>query len=251
MLCADPIKLVVLHTDPLASAGLSVIFADCPDLDVQKAPPRSYHDHHRPWWQLQGGVDVVVSDYQSGVELASQIARRSCSEKAPKVMVIAGIDREWEIRTALEHGVRGYLLTGCSVDELIAGVRSVHRGVRHLSPQVAACLAESISVERLTMREEEVLRLVVQGQCNKVIGRQLGIAVGTVKSHLKSTFAKLGVESRTQAIAVVERRGLFCRARSLSTMAGPPGAARSSRVPLFGEPTARESHPEYAMARSN
>ncbi|MEO9063630.1 MAG: LuxR C-terminal-related transcriptional regulator [Burkholderiaceae bacterium] len=66
-----------------------------------------------------------------------------------------------------------------------------------------------MSVEPLTAREEEVLRLVVEGLCNKSIGRRLDIAVGTVKSHLKSSFDKLDVCSRTQAMAAVERRGLL------------------------------------------
>ncbi len=106
-------------------------------------------------------------------------------------------------------GVRGYFLVGCTVDELAAGIRTAHRGAFHLSPQIASRLADSILFEALTAREEQVLRLVVEGHCNKAIGRQLGIAVGTVKSHLKSTFDKLRVESRTQAIVAVERRGLL------------------------------------------
>ena len=61
----------------------------------------------------------------------------------------------------------------------------------------------------MTARESEVLRLVVEGVGNKSIARRLTIAVGTVKSHLKAIFGKLSVESRTQAIAVAERRGLL------------------------------------------
>jgi DNA-binding NarL/FixJ family response regulator len=76
-----------------------------------------------------------------------------------------------------------------------------------------------MSVEPLTAREEQVLRLVVAGLCNKAIGRQLGIAVGTVKSHLKSAFEKLDVQSRTQAAAAVERRGLLRHA-------GTPGLSK-------------------------
>ena len=78
---------------------------------------------------------------------------------------------------------------------------------------MAGRLAESLALEPLTGREEEVLELVVQGLCNKAIGKRLGIAVGTVKSHLKSAFDKLDVESRTQAVAAVERRGLLRRSR--------------------------------------
>jgi DNA-binding NarL/FixJ family response regulator len=163
----------------------------------------------------------------------------------PKVLVIAGIDREWEIRSALERGVRGYLLVGCSLEELMEGVRVVHRGARYLSPQVATRLAESISLEPLTSREEEVLRLVVEGLCNKAVGRRLGIAVGTVKSHLKSTFDKLKVESRTQAIAVVERRGLLRQSQEQTRYVASSNCARVER---HGYPIALSPHehlPEY------
>ena len=66
-----------------------------------------------------------------------------------------------------------------------------------------------MSWESLTNREAEVLQLVADGLCNKVIAARLDIAVGTVKSHLKGVFEKLGVQSRTQAILAAERRGIL------------------------------------------
>ena len=205
----DRIRVLVVHHDPIAQAGLSAAFGRYPDLEVQCNVDPSVDlssTLQPPGWRI---ADVVVADYANGVALAMRQARGANGAASPKVMILAGLDREWEIRSALELGVRGYLMVGCALDELAAGVRAVHRGARHLSPQIAARLAESLSVEALTAREEDVLRLVVEGLCNKAIGRQLGIAVGTVKSHLKSTFDKLDVQSRTQAVAAVERRGLL------------------------------------------
>jgi DNA-binding NarL/FixJ family response regulator len=193
------IRIRVLHRDPVAHAGLSVAFNSRSDFEV--CGPTDAAQYH--------AADVVVADYSQGIALAETVANRRSHPMGPKVVVVAGIDREWEIRSALELGVHGYLLVGCSLEELVEGVRVVHQGARYLSPQVATRLAESISLEPLTSREEEVLRLVVEGLCNKAIGRRLGIAVGTVKSHLKSAFDKLNVESRTQAIAVAVRRGLL------------------------------------------
>jgi DNA-binding NarL/FixJ family response regulator len=196
---SNRIRILVLHRDAVAEAGLSAAFNNRSDFEVQGTRDP----------ELARDVDIVVADYPQGVACAAEFTPRGNPWRGPKVVVVAGIDREWEIRCALELGVRGYLLIGCSLEELVEGVRAVHRGARYLSPQVAARLAESFSLEALTSREEEVLRLVVEGLCNKAIGRRLGIAVGTVKSHLKSTFDKLNVESRTQAVAVVERRGLL------------------------------------------
>jgi DNA-binding NarL/FixJ family response regulator len=203
MSLVPPIRILVLHKDPVAHAGLSVAFNNRPEFEVYGAYESA----------LLRVADVLLADYSQGVALAETLAEQRHQSIAPKIVVIAGIDREWEIRSALERGVRGYLMVGCSLEELVEGVRVVHRGARYLSPQVATRLAESISLQPLTSREEEVLRLVVEGLCNKAIGRRLGIAVGTVKSHLKSAFDKLNVESRTQAIAVVERRGLLQRSQ--------------------------------------
>jgi DNA-binding NarL/FixJ family response regulator len=166
--------------------------------------------------------------------LAARAKRRAGTGDAYKVMIVASNNREWEIRSALECGVRGYLLIGCALDELAAGVRAVYRGVRYLSPQVAVRLAEILSGDSLTVREEEVLRLVVDGMGNKAIARRLGIAVGTVKSHLKGIFDKLNVESRTQAICAAERRGLLREVSQLSGAAVASEAPAGDRVRLTG-----------------
>ncbi len=129
---------------------------------------------------------------------------------------------EWrwrrESRTVPAHRP---ILAGCGLDALAGAVRAVHRGVRHLSPRVAARLADSLSSEPFTAREEEVLRLLVEGLSNKAIANRMEIASGTVKSHMKSIFDKLDVQSRVHAVAVVEKRGLLMR-RSAAPDVLPP-----------------------------
>jgi len=210
---ASPIRVLILHRDPVARAGLSVACGMYSDLEVLGASAPLDGETSLTLLQRHFASEVIVADYLTGVALARQVALHARSPGSPKVIVIAGVDREWEIRTALGEGVRGYFLVGCALDELAIGIRLVHRGTRYLSPEVAARLAESVSLEALTAREEDVLRLLVEGLSNKAIGRQLAIAVGTVKSHLKSAFDKLDVVSRTQASAVVQRRGLLRQPR--------------------------------------
>ncbi len=215
------IRILVLHDDPVTRAGLSAALGNFSDLEVLNAPVLNAPHRQQPDPSPGGAprpelAEVVVADHPNGVHLARLVARQENASGRPRVVVVAGVDREWEIRSALESGVRGYLLLGCAVDELAASVGAAHRGAFHLSAQIASRLADSISFEALTSREEQVLRLVVEGLCNKAIGRQLGIAVGTVKSHLKSTFDKLQVQSRTQAMVAVERRGLLGRRQNLA-----------------------------------
>lgn len=161
-------------------------------------------------------ADVVVADYERGVELAARGSRLPRAEDCFRIMVVASCDREWEVRSALE------------------------RGVRRLSPQVAQRLAESMSGETLTAREKEVLRLVVEGMGKKAIARRLDVAAGTVKSHLKGVFDKFNVESRTRAICATERRGL---PRDLSQRMGSAEPAQSVAGfrPRLTEPPARPS----------
>jgi DNA-binding NarL/FixJ family response regulator len=244
----DRIRVLVQHGDPVAQAGLSVAFSGYADFEIHNTPGPLDGEPAPLDWHARSCADVMVADYANGVTVATELARQSVSAATLKVVVVAGIDREWEIRSALERGVRGYLLVGCSLDELAAGVRAVHRGARHLSPQVAARLAESISVEPLTAREEEVLRLVVEGLCNKAIGKRLGIAVGTVKSHLKSTFDKLNVESRTQAVAAVERRGLLRQTRQLAHVHVGLASGPTARRPRAAGAWSSEHRAEYAMS---
>jgi DNA-binding NarL/FixJ family response regulator len=213
MSITDRIRVLVVHSDAVSLAGLSATFRKCPEFAIVNSDDELEGEpflHQSPArWQ----ADVVVADYEHGIDLADQIARYPASAVSCKVMIVASKDREWEIRRALERGVRGYLLVGCALTELAVGVHAVHKGLRHLSAGVAQRLAESLSGESLTPREESVLRLIVDGMGNKAIAKQLDIAVGTVKSHVKGVFNKLNVESRTQAVAAADRRGILCDAQ--------------------------------------
>jgi DNA-binding NarL/FixJ family response regulator len=231
---SNPIRVLVLHDDPVAREGLMSAFARYADMQVVGADDDDLDDEltlpHAP---ISRAADVVVADYEHGTELATLASRHA---GACKVLIVASNNREWEIRSALECGVRGYILVGCALDELATGVRAVFRGVRYLSPQVALRLAEILAGDALTAREEEVLRLVVEGMGNKAIARRLGIAIGTVKSHLKGIFDKLDVESRTQAICAAERRGLLREA--------PPRDRGAQRA----QPAGRQHHANEALA---
>lgn len=205
----DPIRIQIVHSDRLARAGLVGslgLFSDFLVFEAQcgtdqASPPGESKDDH-----------VVVADLEGAMNLVRRAAgtRRGLSE-LPPIVVVAGPDRERELKQALEGRIQGYLVSGFTVDELAESVRVVHRGARYLCRRAASRLAESIYFSALTEREEAVLELVVQGLCNKSVARQLGIAVGTVKSHLKSAYGKLFVGSRTQAVVVSERRGLLAR----------------------------------------
>jgi two-component system response regulator DesR len=209
------IRVNILHSDPVIAGGLASALRQHADIDVDDfrgctesafaSSPCSAH-----------AVHVVVADHEAGVAFAARCGERHShaggprtDAGAPAVLVIAARRTGWEIRHALEVGVRGYLLLGCPVDELVDAVRSLKLGLRHLGTEPARLLADSVAREALTPREDEVLRLLVEGHGNKAIANTLDIAVGTVKSHMKSIFGKLDAATRTAAVTLAARRGLL------------------------------------------
>jgi DNA-binding NarL/FixJ family response regulator len=153
--------------------------------------------------------DVAVADLRSGLAILDGGRRRRAQTRSPRVAIVANSDLEWQIRQAVECGAAAYMLLGATGEDLVGAVRSVHEGGCHLSPSIAAKLAQSLAAEPLTAREEEVLALVTEGLCNKRVAKRLDIGVGTVKTHLRAAFDKLQVSSRAQAAVMAKRRGIL------------------------------------------
>ncbi|MCG8347588.1 MAG: response regulator transcription factor [Chloroflexales bacterium] len=157
--------------------------------------------------------DVVLLDLRlphlSGIEVMNQTRAQ-----APHVrfLVLTTYDTDEYIGPALAAGARGYLLKDALPDELARAVQALMQGGAALEPSVAARVLgrmhENESVNDLSQRELEVLRLLVAGASNKGIAAQLNLSENTVKSHLSHIFSKLDVQSRAEAVAVALQRGL-------------------------------------------
>ena len=197
------IHVAVVHDNFLTRAGLTATFAACADMAVRAMDP---DDAELP------DCDVAVADLRSGLALLAAVRRRRPHARGPRVAIVADSDLEWQIREAVECGAAAYMLLGATGEDLVGAVRSVHEGGCHLSPSIAAKLAQSLAAEPLTAREEEVLALVTEGLCNKRVAKRLDIGVGTVKTHLRAAFDKLQVGSRAQAAVMVKRRGILRQA---------------------------------------
>lgn len=211
MLSNDKIRVLVLHQDPLISAGAVTALRQQADFEVIAGEPGSTSIESNIGHQPSQKADVIVADYNAGLEIMADTRREAVARGArpATVLIVTRCEGEYQIRRALELGVRGYLLLGCSLQELAEAVRALHRGSRYIDVVVAQHIAESVALERPTERETEVLRLLAIGHCNKSIALKLDIAVGTVKSHVKAILQKLDVATRTEAAAVADRRGLL------------------------------------------
>ena len=160
--------------------------------------------------------DVVVMDIRmpklNGIEATKQIKQQYPSIA---VLILTAFDTDQYIFALLEAGAAGYLLKGVHAYELIDAIRAVYAGESVLHPVIASRvirrvvspIPESKSVEPLSEREMEILKLAAKGISNKDIGEKLFVSPRTVQVHLGNIFHKLGVASRTEAVLFGLKRG--------------------------------------------
>jgi NarL family two-component system response regulator LiaR len=158
--------------------------------------------------------DVVLMDLMmpamDGVETT-----RALRTRFPAVQVIAltSFPEERLIQDVLEAGALSYLLKNVSADELSRAIRAAHAGRPTLAPEAAQALISKVTRPKpvghdLSAREREVLGLMVQGLRNPEIAERLVVARSTVKFHVSSILGKLGVQSRTEAVALAVQQRL-------------------------------------------
>ncbi|CAL9487037.1 DNA-binding response regulator [Streptomyces sp. DH-12] len=174
--------------------------------------------------------DVVVMDVRMP-ELDGIAATRIITGRAhaPRVLVLTTFDLDSYVFDALRAGASGFLLKDVHASELLRGIRVVASGESVLAPSATrrlishyAAAAEGpatpvAELSGLTGRERGVLTLVAAGLTNAEIAGQLGITVGTVKSHVNALLRKLGLRDRVQATILAYDLGL--------ARPNPPGTA--------------------------
>ena len=157
--------------------------------------------------------DVVLMDLQLGAGLDGVAATRAlrADPDGPRVLILTTYDTDADIVRAVEAGAAGYLLKDTPPATLVAAVERAARGETVLAPRAAEVLVGHMRDPRpaLSDREAQVLARVAAGHSNREIARELLISEATVKTHLVHVFDKLGVDSRTAAVAVAREQGLL------------------------------------------
>ena len=218
------IRVMLADDQDIIRTGLTIILNHQPDLEVvaQAADGIEAVEMAK---KLQ--PDVILMDIKmprlNGIQATRQIV--SALPKT-QVIILTTYDTDDWVFDGIRAGAVGYLLKDTSGDNLGDAVRGAMKGESQIDPTVARKVlrefqqfspnrsaaprppVEEEPLERLTDREEEVLKLLAAGLSNKEIATQLSLSEGTVKNHISAILAKLHANDRTQAVLTALKRGL-------------------------------------------
>ncbi|MFI5981933.1 response regulator [Streptomyces sp. NPDC051555] len=204
------IRLLLADDHPVVRAGLRAVLDTEPGFTVVAEAATA---ERAVELAASEPVDVVLMDLQfgSGMHGSQATALITARLGGPRVLVLTTYDTDADILAAVEAGASGYLLKDAPPEELASAVRTAAAGQSALAPAVALRLMDRMRTpaEALTKRELEVLQLVADGLSNQQISKKLFLSQATVKSHLVHIYAKLGVDSRTSAVAAASARRLI------------------------------------------
>lgn len=208
----QPIRVMLVDDHAMVRLGLATFLKVFDDLELAGEA-----DSGEAAIELCGQIlpDVILMDLMMP-DMDGATATRLIRQQYPKVQVVAltSFKEEQIVQNALKAGAIGYLLKDVSADELARAIRAAHLGRATLSPEAAQALVNAANQppapgQDLTVREREVLSLMIEGLNNTQIAERLVISPSTIKTHVSHILAKLGVASRTEAVALALRHGLF------------------------------------------
>ena len=202
---SNPIRILLVDDHMVVRTGLSTVLAVYDDLKLV-GEAGDGEEAIRLCERLQ--PDVVLMDLLMP-KMDGVTATRIIKERWPRIQVIAltSFKEKEYVEGALKAGANGYLLKNVSAEELVNAVRRAVAGQPSLSPEAAQVLIQKVNEpappgQDMTDREKEILALMVEGLSNNEIAERLIVSQSTAKFHVSNILSKLGVTSRTEAVAL-------------------------------------------------
>jgi two-component system, NarL family, response regulator LiaR len=209
---SQPIRVMLVDDHAMVRRGLATFLMVYDDLELVGEA-----DSGQAAVQLCGQVnpDVILMDLMMP-DMDGAATTRLIRQKYPNVQVVAltSFKEQEVVQNALQAGAIGYLLKDVSADELRQAIRAAHSGRATLSPEAAQALVNAanqppVPGQDLTERERAVLALMIEGLNNTQIAGRLVVSPSTIKTHVSHILSKLGVASRTEAVALAMRHKLI------------------------------------------
>jgi two-component system, NarL family, nitrate/nitrite response regulator NarL len=209
---ANPIRTAIVDDHPLFREGVAKLLARTPGMEIV-ADGSTAADAVKIVQQLV--PDVLLLDLKlpdDGAAAASTIARE---HPGVRIVILTASDLDSDVAAMLQLGVHGYLLKGCTGQEIVRAVQRVYAGEFYVTPSLAARLLTEMSTpapktedgaEELSSREEIILAQVSKGLTNKEIARALNLREKTVKHYMTNIMQKLGVRNRLEAVLMGQKR---------------------------------------------
>jgi len=204
------IRVVLVDDHPIVRSGLRAVLAARPELEVVG---EAASGEEALGVVAATSPDVVLADLRLGPGMDGVALTRAVAEQTA-VVILTTYDHDLDIVRAVEAGAAGYLLKDAPTDAIVAALTDAAAGRTVLSPEQTQRVVDTMRQGRrpaLSDRERDVLELVAQGHSNREIAKALFLSEATVKTHLVHCYGKLGVESRTAAVARARELGLLER----------------------------------------
>ncbi|MEU6021494.1 response regulator [Micromonospora sp. NPDC048871] len=212
------VRVLLVDDQPLVRAGLRVLIADVPDMEVVGEAGTGAEAV-----RLTREVvpDVVLMDLRMPGTDGIQATRQIIAAGGPtRVLVLTTFDDDEHVHGALRAGASGFLVKDMALEDILAAIRVVAAGDALIAPGVTrrliaefvrqpAAASRSRSLAGITDREREVLALVGRGLSNAEIAEQLVISVATAKAHVARLFSKLGARDRVHLVIAAYETGLI------------------------------------------
>lgn len=207
-----PIRVITVDDHQILRGGLRFLLLAFEDIELV-GEARSGPEAVRLCDEVQPNVvlmDMMMPDMDGAA------TTRAIKEQHPhiQILVLSSFSDPDTVREAMQAGAVGYLLKDVSMDELAEGIRAAHSGKPALAPEAARALVEAGSRPPLepgmdlTVRQLEILSLLVEGLTNNEIADRLILSPYTVRNHVSEILSKLGATTRTEAAALAVRLGL-------------------------------------------
>ena len=212
------IRVLLADDQAMVRAGFRMILGSEPDIEVVG---EAANGEQALAATRRLAPDVVLMDIQMPGGDGLRATRRitESHELTSRVVILTTFERDEYVFEAIQSGASGFLLKNAPPEELINAVRVVAAGDALLAPSVTRRIIEQFArrpvapdvrarLESLTQREREVLVMLARGNSNAELAAELFVTEGTIKTHVSSLLAKLGLRDRVQAVVLAYESGL-------------------------------------------